>query len=182
MAASMHARHSRAQAVGPDRHWARDLHARALLSRCGDCWLSMRLRALAAEGYIENATQRTRKANGICNAHPGSSSQQRLTAVVSDNRAWQIIDGGVRSTVVCVDSNRLDRSFCGRELDHRLVEDLPPDADPCGERGEYHTFVHHAPAFRRPIAFSKAECVWRKPFWFCDLAPAGIPALLARTG
>lgn len=94
----------------------------------------------------------------------------------------QIIDGSVRSTVVCVDSNRLDRSFCGRELDHRLVAELPPDADPCGERGEYHTFVHHAPAFRRPIAFSKAECVWRKPFWFCDLVPVGAPARLARTG
>jgi uncharacterized protein (TIGR00290 family) len=94
----------------------------------------------------------------------------------------QIIDGGIRATLVCVDSNRLDRSFCGRELDHRLVAELPPETDPCGERGEYHTFVHQAPAFRRPIAFSKGECVWRKPFWFCDLAPVGAPALLARTG
>ena len=94
----------------------------------------------------------------------------------------QIIDGGIRSTVVCVDSNRLERSFCGRELDHHLVAELPPDVDPCGERGEYHTFVHHAPAFRRSIDFSKGECVWRKPFWFCDLASAGAPARLAMTG
>jgi uncharacterized protein (TIGR00290 family) len=94
----------------------------------------------------------------------------------------QIIDGGIRSTIVCVDSNRLDRRFCGRELDHAFVTELPRDADPCGERGEYHTFVHEAPAFRRPIAFSKGEWVWRKPFWFCDLAPAGAPTLLAKTG
>jgi len=69
-----------------------------------------------------------------------------------------------------------------RELDHRLVAELPPDADPCGERGEYHTFVHDAPAFGRSIAFTKGECVWRKPFWFCDLAPAGAATLLAKTG
>ena len=94
----------------------------------------------------------------------------------------QIIDAGIRSTVVCVDANRLERSFCGRELDHSFVAQLPRDADPCGERGEYHTFVHDAPAFRRPIACSKAECVWREPFWFCDLVPAGARTVLARAG
>jgi len=94
----------------------------------------------------------------------------------------QVIDAGIRSTVVCVDSNRLDRSFCGRELDHNFVAELPRTADPCGERGEYHTFVHDAPVFRRPIEFSKGECVWRKPFWFCDLAPADAAGELAKAG
>jgi uncharacterized protein (TIGR00290 family) len=91
-----------------------------------------------------------------------------------------IIDRGIRSTVVCVDSKRLSRSFCGRELDHAFVADLPPEADPCGERGEYHTFVHHAPGFRNPIAVSKGECVWREPFWFCDLNPLGLAPELAK--
>lgn len=94
----------------------------------------------------------------------------------------EIIDRGYRSTVVCIDSKRLDQSFCGRALDHNFVSDLPAGTDPCGERGEYHTFVHDGPGFRWPIAFSKGECVWREPFWFCDLVPLSAPTFLARAG
>jgi uncharacterized protein (TIGR00290 family) len=94
----------------------------------------------------------------------------------------EIIDRAYRSMVVCIDSKRLDRSFCGRVLDHQFVADLPADTDPCGERGEYHTFVHDAPSFRCPIAFSKSDCVWREPFWFCDLIPSSAPSLLAKAG
>jgi uncharacterized protein (TIGR00290 family) len=128
--------------------------------------------------YLEDL----RRYREVLLAQAGLQGVFPLWGRASSELVSHIIDGGIRSTVVCVDSSRLDRSFCGRELDHSFVAALPRDADPCGERGEYHTFVHDAPVFRRPIAFSKGECVWRKPFWFCDLAPADAAAPLARVG
>ncbi|MEQ1472601.1 MAG: diphthine--ammonia ligase [Candidatus Acidiferrum sp.] len=76
---------------------------------------------------------------------------------------------GFRSITVCVDSKVLDASFAGRELDHAFFEDLPPDVDWCGERGEFHTFAFDGPIFREPIRFRVGERVNRDGFVFCDL-------------
>jgi uncharacterized protein (TIGR00290 family) len=69
--------------------------------------------------------------------------------------ARQVIDAGIRA-VVCAVDQRLDRSFVGRAYDEALLRDLPPAVDPCGENGEFHTFVRNSPSFRRPVIRSLA--------------------------
>jgi uncharacterized protein (TIGR00290 family) len=74
-----------------------------------------------------------------------------------------------RAVAVCVDSKVLDPSFSGRELDDSFFRDLPPHADPCGENGEFHTFVFDGPIFHSPIPVRTGEIVTRDGFVFCDL-------------
>jgi len=78
-----------------------------------------------------------------------------------------------RSVAVCIDSRVLDPSFAGRELDASFFADLPPGVDPCGENGEFHTFVYDGPIFSRPIGFTLGEVVQRDSFVFRDLLPGG---------
>ena len=81
---------------------------------------------------------------------------------------------GFRAVAVCIDPKVLDRSFAGRELDASFFADLPPNVDPCGENGEFHTFVFDGPIFSRRIEFTAGEVVERDSFVFCDLLPAKI--------
>ena len=74
-----------------------------------------------------------------------------------------------RAVAVCVDSKVLDPSFAGRELDEPFFRDLPPHADPCGENGEFHTFVFDGPIFQSPIPVRTGEVINRDGFIFCDL-------------
>ncbi len=83
--------------------------------------------------------------------------------------ARDFIAAGFRAILVCVDPKQIDPSFCGREFDEALLADLPAGADPCGERGEFHTFVYEGPIFQRPIDVVKGASVERDGFWFCDL-------------
>jgi len=76
-----------------------------------------------------------------------------------------------RAVAVCVDSKVLDPSFAGRELDDSFFRDLPPHADPCGENGEFHTFVFNGPIFKSPIPVCTGEIVNRDGFIFCDVLP-----------
>lgn len=91
------------------------------------------------------------------------------TAEDTPSLARQMIDAGLRATLVCVDPKQLDPCFAGREFDADLLTDLPSTVDPCGERGEYHTFCHAGPMFNRPIPVSKGKVVERDGFWFADL-------------
>ena len=76
-----------------------------------------------------------------------------------------------RAVAACVDSKVLDPSFAGRELDDSFFRDLPPHADPCGENGEFHTFVFDGPILQFPIPVRTGEVVNRDGFVFCDLLP-----------
>jgi len=76
-----------------------------------------------------------------------------------------------RAIATCVDSKVLDPSFAGRELDESFFRDLPPNADPCGENGEFHTFVFDGPIFQSPIPIRTGDIVNRDGFIFCDLLP-----------
>jgi len=73
--------------------------------------------------------------------------------------------------LVCVDPRQLDVSHCGSEFDAALLNALPGSADPCGENGEFHTFVYDGPMFSQPIATQRGEVVEREGFVFCDLLP-----------
>lgn len=85
--------------------------------------------------------------------------------------ARAMIDGGLRATLACVDPQYLHATFAGRPFDAQLLADLPPGVDPCGERGEFHTFCHAGPVFARPITVDLGEVVERDGFWFADLIP-----------
>ena len=76
-----------------------------------------------------------------------------------------------RAIAACVDTKVLDPSFAGRELNESFFRDLPPAADPCGENGEFHTFVFDGPIFHSPIPVRTGEVVNRDGFVFCDLLP-----------
>jgi uncharacterized protein (TIGR00290 family) len=84
----------------------------------------------------------------------------------------EFIGLGFKPAVVCVDPAQLDPSFVGRVIDDEFLEELPPHVDPCGENGEFHTFVFDGPMFKNAVKFSFGEIVRRDSFWFCDLLPA----------
>jgi uncharacterized protein (TIGR00290 family) len=107
----------------------------------------------------------------------------------------EFIDSGFKTIITCVNEKYLDKSFAGRIIDKDFLKDLPPNVDPCGENGEFHTFVFDGPIFQKPIAFEKGEIVYRKyspakesnassnsgndndnpfnsGFWYCDLLPS----------
>jgi diphthamide synthase (EF-2-diphthine--ammonia ligase) len=79
-----------------------------------------------------------------------------------------MIAAGLRAKLVCVDPRKLDSSFAGREFDEDLLRDLPPEIDPCGERGEFHTCVYAGPMFSAPVPLQAGEVVERDGFCFAD--------------
>jgi uncharacterized protein (TIGR00290 family) len=84
--------------------------------------------------------------------------------------AKQFIGAGFRAVLTCVDSTQLDGSFSGRRFDASLLEDLPPTVDPCGENGEFHTFVFDGPIFARAVPCETGERVLRdNRFAYCDV-------------
>jgi uncharacterized protein (TIGR00290 family) len=78
---------------------------------------------------------------------------------------------GFRAIAVCVDGKALDRRFAGRELDASFFEELPANVDPCGENGEFHTFVFDGPIFRKRVPIRSGEIVDRDSFVYCDVLP-----------
>ena len=76
-----------------------------------------------------------------------------------------------RATTACIDPKVLPETFAGRELDESFFAELPAGVDPCGENGEFHTFVHSGPIFNSPVPITKGEIVTRDGFTFCDLLP-----------
>lgn len=112
--------------------------------------------------------------------------------------AEEFIRLGFKAVIVCVSDKRLGKSFVGREFNEEFIKDLPADVDPCGENGEFHTFVYDGPIFKNPIQFKRGEIIYREynsgndqtskdntdsyyqtavhnvdsGFWYCDLIPA----------
>jgi uncharacterized protein (TIGR00290 family) len=87
--------------------------------------------------------------------------------------AARCITLGIEARLVCVDTTQLAPTFAGRLYDHALLADLPPSVDPCGERGEFHTFVADGPGFRERVTYTVGEIVRRGDrFVYCDLLPA----------
>jgi len=86
--------------------------------------------------------------------------------------AREMLKAGFRAVITCVDTKKLGREFAGREFDDSLLADLPKSVDPCGENGEFHTFVYHGPIFKRPIPIRVGEVVNRDGFVFADILPS----------
>jgi diphthamide synthase (EF-2-diphthine--ammonia ligase) len=80
-----------------------------------------------------------------------------------------MIASGTRAKLTCIDTGKLDRSFAGREFDQALLAALPEDVDPCGERGEFHSFVYAGPMLNALVPVSVGATVVRDQFVFADL-------------
>ncbi|WP_430615420.1 ATP-binding protein [Flavobacterium sp. JP2137] len=117
-------------------------------------------------------------------------SKLGLTAVFplwnrpTDQLLLEMISAGFKAVVICVNETQLGREFLGRTLDEQFLKDLPKGVDPCGENGEFHTFVYDGPLFEKPVAFQVGEAVYKTydapkttadaqakkiGFWFLDL-------------
>ncbi len=106
-------------------------------------------------------------------ADAGKSARFPVWGSETTALAERFLADGFRAIVVCVDPKALDASFAGRDYDERLLAELPAGVDPCGENGEFHTFVTAGPVFERPIACRRGEVVERDGFVFCDLLDDG---------
>ena len=103
-----------------------------------------------------------------------------LWEIPTDQLARDMIAGGLRARLACVDTKQLPASFAGREFDAALLRDLPAGR-PCGERGEFHTCVHDGPMFNAPLPLEEGEVVERDGFVYADfLCQNEVPALQNR--
>ncbi len=126
-----------------------------------------------------------------------------LWKIPTDQLIREFIDLGFKAVVVCVDDHYLDQSFVGRTIDESFLNDLPDTVDPCGEYGEFHSYVYDGPLFRKPVELERGEIVYRKyapsrsdddaeydcsssgsdpfdhGFWYCDLLPVATETVTA---
>ncbi len=122
--------------------------------------------------FLDDVRAYREEALAGCGVRPLFPLWQRPT----DGLAREMVAGGIRALLTCVDPAQLPASFAGRVFDDQLLDDLPPAVDPCGERGEFHTFVWDGPGFTGPIDVRTGEVVTRDGFVFCDVLPADAPA------
>jgi uncharacterized protein (TIGR00290 family) len=94
----------------------------------------------------------------------------------------EMIGGGLRARITCIDPRHLDPSFAGRDYDTSFLSDLPPGVDPCGERGEFHSFAWDGPMFGTPIAVERGVTVERDGFLFTDLLPRALTTVEPTAG
>jgi uncharacterized protein (TIGR00290 family) len=95
-----------------------------------------------------------------------------LWQMPTDQLAREMIHGGLRAKLVCVDPQQLDPKFTGRDFDLELLRELPPTVDPCGENGEFHSVVYAGPMFSRELPVATGQIVERDGFSYCDVLPA----------
>ncbi|MBI2060903.1 MAG: adenine nucleotide alpha hydrolase [Nitrospirae bacterium] len=94
-----------------------------------------------------------------------------LWQIPTDRLARDMISGGLRARLTCIDPKVLSAAFAGREFDSALLSDFPAGVDPCGEKGEFHSFAYAGPMFREPVSIRSGEVVERDGFVFADLLP-----------
>ena len=94
-----------------------------------------------------------------------------LFGVDTTKLAREMVAGGLKARLTCVNPKVLDAKFAGRDFDASLLDELPASVDPCGERGEFHSFAYAGPMFSKPIAITSGEVVERDGFVFADVLP-----------
>jgi uncharacterized protein (TIGR00290 family) len=94
-----------------------------------------------------------------------------LFGVDTTKLAREMVAGGLKARLTCVNPKVLDAKFAGRDFDASLLDELPASIDPCGERGEFHSFAYAGPMFSKPIAITSGEVVERDGFVFADVVP-----------
>jgi len=104
----------------------------------------------------------------------GFSARFPLWNRPTDVLAREMLDAGVKAVVTCVDPSQAPAELAGRPWDEELLADLPPGVDPCGERGEFHTFVWDGPGFRAPIPVVTGPPLERDGFVYSDVCPTSV--------
>ncbi len=94
-----------------------------------------------------------------------------LWRIPTDELAMTMVEAGLKAVITCVDPKQCPKEFAGREFNAELLADLPSSVDPCGERGEFHTFVYDAPTYNKIIDITVGEVVEREGFVFADVLP-----------
>jgi uncharacterized protein (TIGR00290 family) len=98
-----------------------------------------------------------------------------IWGIPTDLLARQMVAAGLRARITCLDPRALPASFCGRVFDAGFLADLPPSVDPCGERGEFHSFAYAGPMFSQPIEVEHTHTIEREGFVYGDLVLAHAP-------
>jgi uncharacterized protein (TIGR00290 family) len=140
-------------------------------SRMGEALLRFRSRGVLHVGFGDIFLEDLRAYREKKLAPAGMSALFPLWKVDTRELAARFIRDGFRAITVCLDPAKLPASFAGRELDSSFFSQLPPNVDPCGENGEFHTFVFAGPIFHSPIGVKRGKVVERESFVFCDLLP-----------
>jgi len=141
-------------------------------SRMQEAFASERLRAVAEVAFGDLFLEEVRAYREQRLAAAGKHGLFPLWGRDTSQLARHFIKAGFQAVLVCVDPRKLDSAFAGRSYDERLLAELPAEVDPCGENGEFHTFVHAGPIFRRPIACALGDIVVRDGFVFADVTAA----------
>ena len=113
---------------------------------------------------IRNYRERQLQGTGLTPLFP-------VWQIPTDKMSRDMMAAGVKAKITCVDASKPAKSFAGHEHDLQLLQALPSGIDPCGENGEFHTFVYDAPVFSGPIAVRTGEVIERDGFAFADLVP-----------
>jgi len=136
-----------------------------------DAMLSARARGVEAMIFGDLLLEDVRSYREQRLAEAGMKGMFPLWGSDTNSLVRDALARGLCAVTVCVDASRLDRSFAGRALDAGFLEALPDGVDPCGERGEFHTFVTDGPGFSAPVRVETGDVVQRDGFWFADLIP-----------
>lgn len=159
-------------------------YEQAMLKKVSELQLSGCTHSIFGDIFLEELRQyREKKLEEV-----GLRSVFPLWKMNTTHLVKEFIESGFKSVIVCVNEKSLDKSFCGRIINESFLQDLPANVDPCGEYGEFHSFVFEGPLFKEPIPFTKGEIVYRKyaapkdenschtkadlslyGFYFCDL-------------
>jgi uncharacterized protein (TIGR00290 family) len=118
--------------------------------------------------FLEDIRAYREKQLGVCGMTPVFPLWGRDTRELAE----EMIAQGMSAYLTCVDPRKLDRSFAGRRFDAELLNALPSNVDPCGENGEFHTFVNGGPMFQHAVAVTAGEIVERDGFVFADFLPS----------
>src|ERR1700730_11014496 len=140
-------------------------------SRMAEAVLRFRDRGVKHFGFGDIFLRDLRKYREEKLMHESMTALFPLWDTDTQELAWRFVEQGFRAITVCVDPSKLDKSFVGRELNSAFFQELPAGVDPCGENGEFHTFVHDGPIFRTPVRVRTGEVAERDSFVFCDLLP-----------
>lgn len=152
---------------------------------CSNDDYEARMRTAAAEAVAEGFThvafgdlflEDVRRYRQALLADTGLTPMFPLWQAPTPRLARDMIAGGLRARVACVDTRILPMAFAGREYDATLLDALPPGVDPCGENGEFHTCVYGGPMFPSPISIETGEMVVREPFAWRDFVLARVDA------
>jgi len=141
-------------------------------ARMADCLAAWSVRGVSAVAFGDIFLEDIRACREKNLAKAGMTALFPLWKQDTAELARRFVNLGFRAVITCVDSKHLDGAFAGRSYDEQFLADLPAAVDPCGENGEFHSFVYDGPNFRRPVAHRRGPVVLRdERFHFCDLTP-----------